>query len=127
MPQKKMQQIRIESNSWKRLLDFFREENIRSKNRLSDVLKENFDRSLLEDLENFQSQFVKQDELIGLLRNEIAELDKLLLDEKIHDGIRPAMIERKLGNLRHNLSDSERSFCELQLNFNKYLVENIVR
>ena len=125
MPQKKMQQVRIESNTWKRLLDFFREENVRSKNRLSDILRENFDRSLLEDLENFQSQFVKQDELIGLLRNEIAELDKLLLDEKMHDDVRPAMIERKIGNLRHNLSNSERRFSELQLDFNKYLGENI--
>ncbi len=125
MPQKKMQQVRIESNTWKRLLDFFREENVRSKNRLSDILKENFDRSLLEDLENFQSRFVQQDELIGLLRNDIAELDKLLLDEKMHDGIRPSMIERKIGKLRHNLSNSERRFSELQLDFNKYLGENI--
>lgn len=125
MPQKKMQQIQIESNTWKRLLDFFREENVRSKNRLSDILKESFDRSLLEDLENFQSQFVKHDELIGLLRNEIAELDKLLLDDEINDGGMPAMIARKLGNLRHNLSNSERRFCELQLDFNTYLVENI--
>lgn len=125
MPQKKMLQIQIESNTWKRLLDFFREENVRSKNRLSDILKESFDRSLLEDLENFQSQFVKHDELINLLRNEIAELDKLLLDEEMTDGIRPAMVARKLGNLRHNLSNSERHFSELQLDFNKYLVENI--
>ncbi len=125
MPQKKMQQIQIESNTWKRLLDFFREENVRSKNRLSDILKENFDRNLLEDLENFQSRFVQQDELLGLLRNEIAELDKLLLDEEMNDGTRPAMVARKLGNLRHNLSNSEIRFSELQLDFNKYLVENI--
>jgi hypothetical protein len=125
MPQKKVKQIQFESNTWKRLLDFFREENVYLKNRLSDILKESFDRSLLEALENFQSQFIKQDELNGVLRNEISELDKLLLDEKIKEAIRKPLIERILTNLRENLSNSEKRFCALQLDFNKYLSENI--
>ncbi|MEO8862099.1 MAG: hypothetical protein ABI358_11785 [Ginsengibacter sp.] len=125
MPQKKVKQIQFESNTWKRLLDFFREENVYFKNRLSDILKESFDRNLLDALENFQNRFIIQDELNGALRNEISELDKLLLDEKIKEVISKPLIERILGNLRENLSNSEKRFCALQLDFNKYLYENI--
>ncbi|MEO9031649.1 MAG: hypothetical protein ABI285_00290 [Ginsengibacter sp.] len=120
-----MKQIQFESNTWKRLLDFFREENVYFKNRLSDILKESFDRNLLDALENFQNRFIIQDELNGALRNEISELDKLLLDEKIKEVISKPLIERILGNLRENLSNSEKRFCALQLDFNKYLYENI--
>ncbi len=126
MPQNKIQQWQIEAKTWKRVVDFFREENIHSKNRLSDILKDSFDRHLLGDLEDFQNQFLKHDEIMGLLRNEIAELDKMLVQESIHDGIIPGTIERKLNNLRHNLADAEKHFCELQLAFNKYLAEKIV-
>lgn len=126
MPQRKMQQWEIETNTWKRLLNFFREENIHSKNRLSDILKDGFERHLLGDLEDFHNHFIKHDEIMGLLRNEIAELDKMLLHENVNEGINPATIERKLDNLRHNLADAGKGFCELQLDFNKYLAEKIV-
>ncbi len=125
MPQKKMEQLKIETGTWKRLIDFFMEENVNSKNRLSNILKDRFDRKLLDEFEKFHSEFMKQDEVINLLRSEITELDKLLLNQKINDGISPELIDRKVENLRHNLSDSERRFSELQLDFNRYLSQNI--
>ena len=123
--QRKMEQVKIESNSWKRLLDFFMEETVHAKNRLSDILSNGFDRNLLDELEDFQSQYIKQDEVISLLRHEIAELNKLLLNENQNNGINRDLIERKLENLRHNLSNSERRFCDLQLEFNRYLSKEI--
>ncbi len=126
LPQKKMQQWQIEAKTWKRVVDFFREENIHSKNRLSDILKNGFDRHLLGDLEDFQNQFIKHDDIMGLLRNEMAELDRMLLPENSHDNVDPVTIEKKLTNLRHNLADTEKRFCKLQLDFNRYLAEKIV-
>ena len=123
--QRKMEQVKIESNSWKRLLDFFMEETVHAKNRLSDILSNGFDRNLLDELEDFQSQYIKQDEVISLLRHEIAELNKLLLNENQNNGINRDLIERKLENLRHNLSNSERRFYDLQLEFNRYLSKEI--
>ncbi|MEO8413216.1 MAG: hypothetical protein ABI472_06130 [Ginsengibacter sp.] len=120
-----MEQLEIETGTWKRLLDFFTEENIHSKNRLSAILKDRFERNLLEELENFQGQFIKQDEVISLLRSDITELRKLLLKKINSDGITPELIERKVENIRHNLSDSERRFCELQFGFSRYLSQNI--
>lgn len=124
MLQKKMEQLEIETGTWKRMLDFFTEENIHSKNRLSAILKDRFERNLLEELENFHSRFIQQDEVIRLLRRDITELRKLLLKKPGNDGITLELIDRKVENLRHNLSDSERKFCELQFGFSRYLSQN---
>ena len=103
MEQAKINQLQIEVNTWKRFLNFFRDENVCLKNRLSDILKNGFDRNLLDELENFQTKFIKHDEVIILLRNEIAELDKLLLNERSGDGIPNNKIDKKLDHLRNNM------------------------
>ena len=55
MPELKLKQLKYESDTWKRLLDFMMDENIQLKNRLSEVLKDQFDKNLLDDVERFQS------------------------------------------------------------------------
>ena len=77
MPELKLKQLQFESDTWKRLLVFMMDENIHLKNRLSEVLKDQFDKNLLVEVEGFQNNFIKEDELIGLMRNDVAELDKL--------------------------------------------------
>ena len=120
----KINQLQVEVNTWKRLLNFFSDENICLKNRLSEILKNGFDRKLLEEFENFQTKFIKQDEMITFLRNDIAELDKLLLNEKLGIGKNENTIDRKLEHLRKNIANSEGRFFQLQINFNTYILEN---
>ncbi len=121
----KINQLQIEINTWKRLLNFFRDENVCLKNRLSDILKDGFDRRLLEEFENFQTKFIKQDEVISFLRNDTAELDKLLLNEKSGVEISDSRIDKKLEHLRNNMANYKREFFQLQLNFNTYILENM--
>lgn len=121
----KINQLQVEVNTWKRLLNFFSDENVCLKNRLSEILKNGFDRKLLEEFENFQTKFIKQDEMITFLRNDIAELDKLLVNEKLGIGINKNTIDRKLEHLRKNITNSEVRFFQLQLNFNTYILENM--
>ncbi len=121
----KINQLQVEVNTWKRLLNFFSDENVCLKNRLSEILKNEFDRKLLEEFENFQTKFIKQDEMITFLRNDIAELDKLLLNEKLDIGKNENAIDRKLEHLRKNIATCEGSFFQLQLNFNTYILENL--
>ena len=103
MPELKLKQLQYESDTWKRLLGFMMDENIHLKNRLSEVLKDKFDKNLLVEIEGFQSNFIKKDELIGLLRNDVAGLDKLLEREIFEDGKIVNEIERRLKNLRNNI------------------------
>ena len=121
----KINQLQVEVNTWKRLLNFFSDENVCLKNRLSEILKNGFDRKLLEEFENFQNKFIKQDETITFLRNDIAELDKLLLNEKLGMSVNENAINRKLEHLRKNIVNSEGRFFQLQLNFNTYVLENM--
>ena len=125
MPELKLKQLQYESDTWKRLLVFMMDENINLKYRLSQVLKDKFDKNLLEEVENFQSGFIKEDELIGLLRNEVAELDKLLILELFEDGIIIEKVNKKIKKLRNNIRNAERQFGKLKSEFNSYLSENI--
>lgn len=123
-PGTQFNQLQYECAAWKRLLSFLLDENVHLKNRLSEILKDKFNNNLLEKVEEFLSRFVKEDELIGLLRNEVVELDKMVQQyhgqEKVYFDI-----ERKLNNIRNNIISAEKQFGKLKSEFNDYLSENI--
>lgn len=125
MPELKLRQLQYEVDTWKRLLGFLSEENIHLKNRLSEILKDEFDKNLLEEVENFQTRFIKEDELIRLLRNNVSELSKLVVREAFEDGVLAREIANKLRDLRAEIKDTERQFGKLKSEFNSYLSENI--
>jgi len=125
MPELKLKQLHHESDMWKRMLGFIQDENIHLKNRISEVLSNGFNKNMLEEIEIFQSRFIKEDEKISLLRNEIAELDNLLMREVFENGIIKKDIERKLRHLRKILRNTEDEFAKLKQEFNTYLAENI--
>jgi len=78
IPNLKLKQLQYEAGTWKRLLLFMSDENICLKNRLSEILKGPFNGSLLDELENFQSRFIREDELLLFMRSDFVALDKLL-------------------------------------------------
>ena len=125
MPELKLKQLQYENETWKRLLGFMKDENVYLKTRLSELLKDNFDKNLLEEVENFQSRFIKEDELIGLLRNDAAELDRLLEREIFEDGQILNQVEKQLKKLRRNIKIAQKQFARLKLEFNNYLSENM--
>ena len=125
LPEQKSKQLQYESDAWKRVLGFMSDENIRLKNRLSEILKDNFNKNLLEDVENFLSKFIKEDELICILWNDLNELDKLLMKEIFEVGKLNKKIEIKLNKLRNNMLTAERQFGKLKLAFSSYFIENI--
>jgi hypothetical protein len=126
VPGLKLKQLEYETETWKRLLGFMSDENIRLKNRLSEILSNHFNGSLLEEMENFQSNFLKEDQRIGLLKNEVAELDKLLLRENFEDGNFIREADHKLKKLRNNIKHAEAQFTKLKMEFNNYLSEHII-
>ena len=121
----RLKQLQYESDTWKRLLSFIMDENIQLKNRLSEVLKNKFDKNLLVEVEVFQTNFIKEDTLVALLRNDVAELDKLLVREICEDGKIINKIDIRLKNLRNNIMNAEKQFSRLKSEFNSYLLENM--
>ena len=118
-------QLKYECDTWKRQLCFMLEENIWLKTRLSEILKDGIDDNLLDQIENFQSRSIREDDIIVLLRNEIAGLDKLVEREMFEDGIIMKRVDSKIKSLRHNITAAERDFSKLKSEFNSYILENI--
>lgn len=125
MPDLKLKQLQYESDTWKRLLTFMMDENVHLKNRLSEVLKDGADNILLVEMENFQNNFVREDEVISLLRKDIAEVDKLLVREVFEDGKIIKHLHKKIKTLRGNIVEVEKKFGQLKSDFHSYLSENI--
>jgi len=125
MPPLILNQIQYETDTWKRLLDFMMDENSNLKIRLSEILKDKFRLQSLEELEDFQSHFIKEDELIRLLRNEVAELDNLFATTPFVKGKITKEIDTKLEKLRNNIIIAERQFGRLNLEFNNFLSINM--
>ena len=125
MPDLRLKQLHYESDTWKRLLGFILDENIQLKNRLSEVLKDKFDKNLLAEVEAFQNSFIKEDALVALLRNDVAEFDKLLVREICEDGKIINKIDIRMKNLRNNIMNAEIQFGKLKSEFNNYLSENV--
>jgi len=125
MPEVKLKQLQYESETWKRLLSFMMDENVHLKNRLSEILKNSFDRNLLEEIENFQNRFIKEDSWIGLLRHDVVEFDKLLEREISEDGQVATEINSRLNKLRNNIINADKEFDRLKTEFNSYLLEKV--
>lgn len=121
-----LKQLHYEADTWKRSLAFIMDENIHLKNRLTEILKNGFEKSFLGRVEYFQSRFIKEDDRIGLIRDDVAEIDKLLVREVLENEKAAKEINRKLARLRNNIVNAEIQFSELKLEFSNFLLEMYV-
>lgn len=99
--------------SWKKILSARMEENIQLKNILADILRNNYNRNCLEEIEEFQTKFIRQDEIIDTLRKEITNLDYLFLSKTLEDEKRRIFFAKILQRLRNDIANSENEFRSL--------------
>lgn len=116
-----LKQLLYEVAAWKRLLGFLSDENNLLKDRLSEVLKERNSIIDLSDAERFQSNFVREDELLQVLRMEVVEIERLARAFGNKEINHQRIIERKLKIFRSNILYFESQFAGLQTVFNDYL------
>lgn len=121
-PNTQLVQIKSESEGWKRTVNFMIDENIHLKAMLTQILKNAKNKNLLETAEEFHTNFLKQDHLIVLLRNDIAELDVLLENA---DKIDLNEIKKQSLKIRGNISNAAKGFDELKVSFNDQIMTNI--
>lgn len=120
MDLQKRGQLQHECDTLKRLLFFLKEENIALKNRLSDILKNSFDKNLLEKAEFFQSAFIREDERMHLLRNDLAALESVLSSITQGKENLNSKIDVMLADLRNNAHIAENQFLKMRSDFNRY-------
>jgi hypothetical protein len=118
--EKNVQQFQTKIDAWKQLLKSRMDENVLLKSRLSDILKNNFDQSLLEEIEEFQTRFIKEDELINSLRRDVNDLDNLLYSKMFEEGKMGKSLEIKMEQLGEDIAHSVISFRILQTSFDDF-------
>lgn len=118
-------QFQEEINSWKRTLTCLLQENAFLKIRLSEVIQlQNSDSDFLNSAELFQNRFLRKDEIITIMRQDVAELEKLLSND-LYDTILEKDVIQKQQKMRHELDNIEVNFNKLKFDFNSYLAENL--
>jgi predicted nuclease with TOPRIM domain len=125
LPAMKLKQINYDLDSWKRIVAFMTEENIHLKKRLAELLKDGFNEELLEEIEDYQSSFVTEDDNINQLKKYISEMDELLNREIFEDGSIRNEIDAHVKKLRNEMKKAEYEFSLLKQRFSHYVAENM--
>jgi HD superfamily phosphohydrolase len=120
MLEKDLEQFQVKIESWKQLLNSWMEENILMKSILSDILKNNFDQKSLEEIEEFQTKFISEDELIHSLKRDINGLDKLLSMRIFEDWQMQKFFDSKTKNLENDIHSSTTRFRILKSAFHDF-------
>ena len=118
----KTEQFLHENITWKRLLDFFIQENSFLKTRLSEVVDRETDEIFIAQAEHFQNEFILKDEYINDIGRDIKEQEKniqLAFTKKIIPDNKTCGKQEKL---RNEMSYLEKEFYSLKNQFNKYLL-----
>ena len=118
-----MSQFRYEIESYKRMLNFFTEENIKFKKRLSDFIIESDinDNDFMEQVEYFHNYLLKEDEYISFLKNELTDQEKLM--SQAGDG--DIDLAKEMLNTQHKIRKElqfvEDDFHKLTFDLNNYM------
>jgi hypothetical protein len=122
-----LHQFRHENEAWGRVIRFLTDEYIILKNRLSEILQimDVNDKALLERIEYFQNHFLKEDEIIGYLRMEIRDLNKLLAQDSVENSDPFKEIKKKQKKLRVELEKTEQTFTKFKYEFNNYVSDGV--
>jgi len=119
-----LEQLKQESNSWRQRLRLIAEENVHLKYQLAEVVKDKLKNDMLEDIEKFQSMFIKEDEVIKLLRKDIASLNELISKASANQD-NWIDVSAETNVVRNHLSIAEKQFIQLRQDFNNYLSKKI--
>jgi hypothetical protein len=122
----KIKQFQYESDFWRRMLAFLLQENAILKIRLAELVNENIvTDGFLEMAEQYQNNFIRNDQIINFIRLDIAKLDKLLMGNLSENGLTINAIARRQKKLRKELTTLETTFSEIRIQFNNYLTETL--
>ena len=115
-------QVSSETEAWKKILGFLQQENILQKNKLAGILGNNHEKDevLLEMAEQYQYQFLQQDEAFRFMWNDIAGLEKLMEDNDPAK-TRVRKISHRQKKLKKEVEALEINFDKLKLRFSNFV------
>src|SRR5678816_1798197 len=119
----KIRQLEHQSETWKRDLEFIKEENIALKNRVGEIISNiQVTSDFLERIEAYQDDFIAKDQALRLILWELKKWDKLLAAEQYADGEKTdgnlIALQKKLSN---KIESFMNEFTKLKFDFNNYM------
>ena len=120
IPNTSVREMQEEIAAWMKTLSSRMEENLLLKSKLAEILRKNYDQNCLEEMEEFQTKFIDEDEITKGLRREVAVLDNLLYRKIIDGGIVGESFEGIVKKLRSDFKHSETYFRILQSTFQDF-------
>jgi hypothetical protein len=117
-----IRQCMYESEQWERLLAFLKQENAFCKSRLAEVVAGIEDDATLIEAEEFNDQFLSQDNMINFLAIELKKHSTLLQRDFPMDGELLKDIIKKQRILTRNIQNAEDIFSRTKKSFSIYLV-----
>ena len=125
-PNDNMKEFQEEINSWKKMLRSRMEENIGMKNMLGDLLKKNYDQDNLEQIEEFQNKFIREDEMTDMLRNDMIKFDELSYGQVFKEEKNRESCKKRMEKLRNDIIRSENHFSSLIASFDDFVCKTRV-
>lgn len=120
-PNEKIEEFHVVINAWKNIFHSRIEENIRMKNKLGDILKNNYAQNHLPEMEEFQNKFIREDEVTDLLRNDLIKFDNLSYNQVFKGEQMRESFEKSMNNLRKDIIKSEEHFDLLIASFANFV------
>ena len=121
--QDELSRILLQNDTWRQALKHLESENISFKTRLADILATELPKGQLENLEFFQTRFLKMDDQITLLRHEIRECQELLDQLLQTNDVLTRIIDLHKG-LQEKIFSLHENFYRLRTDFNSYLSDS---
>ena len=119
-PKMDIRRFQAEIETWKQALNSRMEENLLMKSRLSEILRNNYDQNSLEKIEDFQTQFIKEDELNHSLRSDVNNLDNFWYNHMFENEKMEKSFEMKMKKLNKDITNSIIRFHILKSAFNDF-------
>jgi len=115
-----IRQFQNKIETWKQLLESETEENVFLKNSISGILRNNYDQTSLEEIEEFQTHFIKMDELIHSLKGKVNNSADIPYIQIVEDEKAERQFFRLMKDLSRDITSFTTRFHLLKSAFNDF-------
>ena len=119
-------QFRYETSSWKRVLEFIKQENIVAKNHLAEVISFSpAEQYFLNDVEYLLNNIVKIETAVSLIHKDVQYFEKLIDKEYYVDGVTKGLISH-LNTINKDIKNLETEFKNIKHQIDNFLFNTLL-
>ena len=121
-----MSDLHFELNLWLNELKFYKDEIKIFNRRLEDIVSRNTSQEVMQELEHFQNQYIRQIEVIDELRHEVKQHENILEKEVLDN---PVAVDHRYfedhTELRDQADQFKKIYQELKVEFMGFLTKSM--